>query len=47
MIPFGFIDDGSSHIEVLEEREKDHWQIKEYDPLLSTTDGVFNKVEDW
>jgi len=46
MIPFGFIDDGNDYIEVLEKGE-DNWQIKEYDPMRSTTDGVFDKVEDW
>ena len=46
MIPFGFIDDGNDYIEVLEKGE-DNWQIKEYDPIRSTTDGVFDKVEDW
>ena len=42
VVPFGFIDDGSSHMEVLENSEKDHWQIKEFEPV-STTEGLFDR----
>jgi hypothetical protein len=42
VVPFGFIDDGSSHMEVLENSEKDHWQIKEFEPA-STTEGLFDR----
>ena len=43
MVPFGFIDDGSAHMEVLEHSEKDHWQVKEFDPDLAGRDGVFDR----
>jgi hypothetical protein len=42
VVPFGFIDDGTAHMEVLEHNEKDHWQIKEYEPV-STTEGLFDR----
>jgi hypothetical protein len=42
VVPFGFIDDGSLHMEVLENSEKDHWQIKEFEPV-STTEGLFDR----
>ena len=31
IVPFGFIDDASDHIDQLERREKFEWQV-EYDP---------------
>ena len=43
VVPFGYIDDGQAHIEVLEGREKDHWQVKEFDPELAGADGIFNR----
>ena len=42
-IPFGFIDDGQAHMEVLEGSEKDNWQIKDFDPDLAGHDGVFDR----
>jgi len=43
VVPFGFIDDASNHMEVLEGSEKDTWQIKDFDPDLAGHDGVFGK----
>ena len=43
MVPFGFIDDGQAHIEVLEGREGDTWQIKDFNPDLEGLDGVFDR----
>jgi hypothetical protein len=43
LIPFGYIDDGSDHIEVLENNEKDHWQIKEFDPNRGDVDTMFDR----
>ena len=43
MVPFGFIDDGSSHMEVLEHSEKDHWQIKDFDPDIGGDGGIFDR----
>ena len=43
VVPFGYIDDGQSHMEVLEGREKDHWQVKEFDPELAGVDGIFDR----
>ena len=43
VLPFGFIDDGSDHIEVLEDKEKDHWQIQEFDPHMSNEDGRYDR----
>lgn len=43
MVPFGFIDDGQAHIDVLEGSEKDTWQIKDFDPDLAGHDGVFDR----
>ena len=43
LVPFGFIDDGQAHMEVLEGREKDHWQVKEFDPELGSPEGVFDR----
>jgi len=43
IVPFGFIDDGSAHMEVLEGSEKDNWQIKDFDPDLAGHDGVFDR----
>ena len=43
MVPFGFIDDGSAHMEILEHSEKDHWQVKEFDPGLAGNGGVFDR----
>ncbi len=43
MVPFGFIDDGQAHIEVLEGREGDTWQIKDFNPDLEGLEGVFDR----
>ena len=43
VVPFGFIDDGQAHIDVLEGSEKDTWQIKDFDPDLAGHDGVFDR----
>jgi hypothetical protein len=43
VVPFGFVDDGQAYVEVLEGREKDHWQVKEFDPELNVTDGMFDR----
>ncbi len=43
MVPFGFIDDGQAHMDVLEGQEKDTWQIKDFDPDLAGHDGVFDR----
>jgi len=43
VLPFGFIDDGTDHIEVLEDKEKDHWQIQEFDPHMSNEDGRYDR----
>ena len=43
MVPFGFIDDGQAHIEVLEGREGDTWQIKDFSPDLAGHDGIFDR----
>ena len=43
MVPFGFIDDGQAHIEVLEGREGDTWQIKDFSPDLAGLEGVFDR----
>ncbi len=43
VVPFGFIDDGTSHIEVLEGREKDHWQVKEFDPEIGSPEAIFDR----
>ena len=43
VVPFGFIDDGQAHIDVLEGSEKDTWQIKDFDPHLAGHDGVFDR----
>ena len=43
VVPFGFIDDGQAHMEVLEGREKDHWQVKEFDPELGGPEGIFDR----
>ena len=43
LIPFGYIDDGSAHIEILEDNEKDHWQIKEFDPNRGDADTMFDR----
>ena len=43
MVPFGFIDDGQAHMEVLEGREGDTWQIKDFNPDLEGLDGVFDR----
>tara|TARA_A100001391_G_scaffold98368_1_gene65209 strand:+ start:2768 stop:4300 length:1533 start_codon:yes stop_codon:yes gene_type:complete len=43
IVPFGFVDDGQAYVEVLEGREKDHWQVKEFDPELTVTDGMFDR----
>ena len=43
VVPFGFVDDGQAYVEVLEGREKDHWQVKEFDPELTVTDGMFDR----
>ena len=43
VVPFGFIDDGQAHMEVLEGSEKDNWQIKDFDPDLAGHDGVFDR----
>jgi hypothetical protein len=43
IVPFGFIDDGTEHMEVLEGGEKDNWQIKDFDPDLAGHDGVFDR----
>jgi len=43
VLPFGFIDDGSDHIEVLEAGEKDHWQIQDFDPHMSTDGGRYDR----
>ena len=43
VVPFGFIDDASNHMEILEGSEKDNWQIKEFDPHLPGQDGLFDR----
>ena len=43
MVPFGFIDDGQAHMEVLEGREGDTWQIKDFNPDLEGLEGVFDR----
>ena len=43
MVPFGFIDDGQAHMEVLEGREGDTWQIKDFNPDLEGLEGVFER----
>ena len=43
MVPFGFIDDGQAHMDVLEGQEKDTWQIKDFDPDLAGHDSVFDR----
>ena len=43
MVPFGFIDDGQAHMEVLEGRECDTWQIKDFNPDLEGLEGVFDR----
>jgi hypothetical protein len=43
VVPFGFIDDASDYVEVLEGAEKDNWQIKEFDPHLAGQDGIFDR----
>jgi len=43
MVPFGFIDDGQAHMEVLEGREGDTWQIKDFNPDLAGHDGIFDR----
>jgi len=43
VVPFGFIDDASDYVEVLEGSEKDNWQIKDFDPHLAGHDGIFDR----
>ena len=43
IVPFGFIDDGQAHMEVLEGREGDTWQIKDFNPDLAGHDGIFDR----
>ena len=43
MVPFGFIDDGQAHMEVLEGREGDTWQIRDFNPDLEGLEGVFDR----
>jgi len=42
LVPFGYIDNGSEHIEVLEKGE-DNWQIKDFDGDMSAEDGLYNR----
>lgn len=42
IVPFGFIDNGTDHMEVLEKGE-DNWQVKEFEPELAGQDGVFGR----
>jgi hypothetical protein len=42
LVPFGYIDNGSEHIKVLEKGE-DNWQIKDFDGDMSAEDGLYNR----
>jgi len=42
IVPFGFIEDGSGHIEILEKGE-DNWQIKSFDGDMIGDGGIFSK----
>jgi hypothetical protein len=42
IVPFGFIEDGSDHIEILEKGE-DNWQIKSFDGDMIGDGGMFSK----
>ena len=42
IVPFGFIDNGTDHMEVLEKGE-DNWQVKEFEPDLAGQDGIFGR----
>ena len=46
IVPFGFIQNGQDDVDLDIRNDPDNWQVQGYEPDLSTTDGIFDKIKD-
>ena len=46
IVPFGFIQNGQDDVDLDIRNDPDNWQVQGYEPDLSTTDGIFDRIKD-
>jgi len=46
IVPFGFIQNGQDDVDLDIRNDTDNWQVSGYEPELSTTEGIFDRIKD-
>jgi len=46
IVPFGFIQNGQDDVDLDIRNDPYNWQVQGYEPDLSTTDGIFDRIKD-
>ena len=46
IVPFGFIQNGQDDVDLDIRNDPDNWQVQGYEPELSTTEGIFDRIKD-
>ena len=45
VVPFGFIQNGQDDVDLDIRNDPDNWQVSGYEPELSTTEGIFDRLD--